>query len=219
MSADFGGFFQESYEDRISEILPTLISGVADFTAQGDIASKSGTTFQQIIDSNGIRTLLGTGSVSLNDAWVAGVSQYTRNNFFQFYCKFKIKQTTNIRAFFGLTSLPPSTMINFDDPPTGHFVGLQYSSGLSSNFRYITKNGSTINPLIGPTADINIHHLYIWAIDSTKIYIQLDNNTRVSLTVNLPGFSTLMRYVVAVETQTSAAREIELGKLAVTTVG
>ena len=157
-----------------------------------------------------------TGVVSGNEAGVQalGVNEMIvwRGGEPWLALRFRLNETTSVRAFFGITSLALATSVGSDDP-AGHYAAMQFSTPRSdTNWQFVSDDGTTQEKTdSGVAPDTGWHTLYI-RIDEVddEVIFQLNEGNEVVHSTNIPGASTDLGVVFAIETQTAATRRFWL---------
>lgn len=200
----------DSMDERINRIIP---NGNAGFSSIGDAFGIAFDSSASVLDADGSRTRLTTDAITGSPASLQGQLLYRRSHRMQAFTRFKLLSTTNVRIFIGFTDQTAFTMVDSTNP-AGNYFGLRYYSDADSAFRFVTKDGSSAALTNDLADDTAVHNLFLWAgINSDFALFQLDNRTRLERITNLPGSSTDMRFVAAIETRTNGAKSLELGQV------
>jgi hypothetical protein len=188
----------------------------------GDLAAflDTGFTVPAPNSTDGVMGDFPTGSVAGNKNGVQGDPIYMRALDIEAYISFKLVQTTLCRMFIGFTDQTAATMVdnaNNDNPP-GNYFGIQYSTARGdSNFKIVRKNGTTQGTPVSDIAiDANHHDLYLRlfrASGDNECQSLIDGNTIRDVTDFIPGDTSALRFVAAIETRTSVAKSLRIGKV------
>lgn len=186
-------------------LVSTGIVGVASITATTNNDGATTTT--------GLSRALITNSTSGNVAQVSsntGGSNLDIAHLPRVIFKVSLAQTTDERYFCGLSS---NGSMNADDP-TGHYIGIQYSTGRGdTNFQFVSKDNATQSLVsTGVAADTNVHYVDIEVASTSSVTVTLRDSTFAAqasntFTTNLPATGNTLRLYSYLETRTTATKQ------------
>lgn len=175
-------------------------------------------TISYLTDADGMFQRTTTASTS--DSEARSQSTFTivqRRHNFRCLIKFRLNNTANVRMWIGVFSAPSSS-VPLDDPFTTHLAGLRYSTSAGdTNFKFATKDGTTINLVNAIAVDTNVHYLLIESLESIpNITMTLFNNNIVQqatnvFTTNLPANATnLFLFLKGIVTLATGSKSMDL---------
>lgn len=198
-----------------------LFAGVENVTHTG-----SGTTTYGNYDTtHGAYVQLSTGSTSGNNAGLqlgtAGSGLYSRDGFCYLLVKFRLNSTADTRFFAGFTDKSLDNMVDNADPESSasaSYWGIQWSTAASDTTFYNVKgngSGSQTKTNTSQTVGTDPYFLFLasWSTfpivvifdkDFSQIYGALGNAT------NAPAAGTRLHPVIGIETQTNAAKTLDI---------
>lgn len=199
----------------------TLWAGGA-ITNMGDIPAVTGTATHLVATANDpVMDNFATTSTSGSNAGISGnaVLRTGRNIHFQTYVELVDQNNVNgplQRAWWGLTSGTVANTLS-SDTPTNNFAAFRYSNCASgcandTTFKCVVGNGTTTTVKdTGVTADA-VGHYYDIVFDDTTGNIQclVDGVVKATFanTDAVPPASTNLLQIVAIQTETTATRDI-----------
>jgi hypothetical protein len=166
------------------------------------------------IDSGGRYFAWPSGAVSGNDGGFQTHVLGRRNTEIKMMVKFRLPTTTSVRMFIGLSDQSLATMVGADSPAAGNFIGLQFSTPRSdANWQTLRRATTTTVGNTGVAVDALAHYLVIWTRPSIAEFALYNSSFTqqyyTALATQLPAAATDLALICAVETQTSAARQID----------
>lgn len=158
-------------------------------------------------DSGGLKLTLNTGVALSTEALLFSGDVHRRDVDSALLIKWRMGPSLAAHRFFvGFTSQTPSGMVSSDDP-SGHYVGL--IKGVADvNWSFVSKDGTTQNKQVSTVAVDSAPHYVRIVINSAvpNALVELyDANFALqasfTFTVNLPGATTAMKLLMAVQNQ------------------
>lgn len=177
------------------------------------------------IDSTGRYMNFQTGAVSGNDAGFITTNPITRRGtgtgatgyrYPRWLAKIQLPTITSIRVFIGFTNQTLATMVGADNP-AGHYWGFQFSTPRGdANWQIVHKDNVTQR--LGNTGvAVTTGAIFLASIERGAATIQgklwdIDFGSETTVThspLNIPGSTVDMYFMVGIETETNAARDIK----------
>lgn len=126
----------------------------------------------------------------------------------------KVRESTSVRAWAGLTDQALATQLGSDNP-AGNYAAFRFSTGASdANVKCVTKDGASQNLQASTVTDMSAYHVYEITEDVAgakwHFYIDGAEVCGSGLTANLPAASTNLRYVAGQQNLTSSQRNMDI---------
>jgi hypothetical protein len=161
-----------------------------------------------------------SGAVSGNDAGIEQTNAVLDRDFVAgteiawIYVKFRLPTITSVRSFIGLSDQSLATMVGADNP-AGNYFGLHFSTPRGdANLQWVNKNGTT-QTITNSTKPPGPWQFVRIRLTSSLMFAQLmdsnfQNPVAKLVTTNIPAKTVNMRLIAGVETETAAARDIDV---------
>lgn len=203
-------------EKRIAQMIARG-NGTVTVDGVGDSLSASGGTVSAVnpTSTEGAMVRWATAASATARAYFGGGANYRRGRNISLSATVKLNQTANVRYWIALTDVAVTTISDADDPASAHIIGFRYSSGTDTNWRAVTKDGTTLGSTdtgVAPTTGGPVRLEALCDDTGGTITFKINGVTVATRTTNLPATSVNLAFVGTVYTTEAVAKELQFSR-------